>query len=83
MPTITRRSALVLSSTLAAAAATRAWPALADEPAAVWPDRLSDGWTESYGLSAFGELGLPADFSALAYVNVSAPKAAASCWNRR
>ncbi|MGI3901481.1 MAG: extracellular solute-binding protein [Janthinobacterium lividum] len=74
MPTLTRRSALVLSSTLAAAAATRAWPALADEPAAVWPDRLPDGWTESYGLSAFGELGLPADFSALAYVNVSAPK---------
>ncbi len=74
MPTFSRRSALALSSTLAAAAATRAWPALADEPAALWPDKLPDGWTESYGLSAFGELGLPADFSALRYVNLSAPK---------
>ena len=75
MPTLTRRSALALGSTLAAAATlARSWPALADETPAAWPDKLPDGWTESYGLSAFGELALPADFAALPYVDPAAPK---------
>ncbi len=73
MPTLTRRSALALGSTLAGAAVFRAWPATAEAPAA-WPDTLPDGWTESHGLSAFGELGLPADFQALPYVDPDAPK---------
>ncbi|MCC2097382.1 MAG: ABC transporter substrate-binding protein, partial [Hyphomicrobiales bacterium] len=32
------------------------------------------GWTESHGLSTFGELALPADFKHFAYVNPKAPK---------
>ncbi len=80
MPTLTRRSALALGSTLAAAAAAgaaviRPWPALAAPDAAdAWPDKLPDGWAESYGLSAFGELNLPAGFEALPYVDPAAPK---------
>jgi microcin C transport system substrate-binding protein len=31
-------------------------------------------WTESHGLSTFGELALPADFKHFAYVNPNAPK---------
>ncbi len=34
----------------------------------------AQGETESYGLSVFGDLGLPADFKALPYVNPQAPK---------
>ena len=74
MPTLTRRSALALGSTLAGAAITRSWPASADAaPPAAWPEPLPAGWTESHGLSAFGELGLPADFTALPYVDPAAP----------
>ena len=78
MPTLTRRSAvlsgLALGSSIAASAVTRSWPALAAEAPAAWPDKLPEGWTESYGLSAFGELHLPADFQALPYVDPAAPK---------
>ena len=78
MPTLTRRSALALGSTLAGAAVARSWPALADDAAsaapAAWPDRLPGGWTESHGLSAFGDLTLPSDFAALPYVDPAAPK---------
>ena len=74
MPNITRREALALGSSFAGAALVGSARARAAEPAAVWPAPLPDGWTESYGLSAFGELGLPADFSHLAYVNPNAPK---------
>ncbi len=35
---------------------------------------LAAGETETYGLSAFGDLALPADFKHLAYVNPQAPK---------
>ena len=34
----------------------------------------AEGETESYGLSAFGDLALPADFKQFAYVNPAAPK---------
>ncbi|WP_237478515.1 extracellular solute-binding protein [Lichenibacterium dinghuense] len=80
MPTLTRRSALALGSTLAGAAITRTWPASADaapaaSPApAAWPEPLPAGWAESHGLSAFGELNLPADFQNLPYVDPAAPK---------
>lgn len=75
MPTLTRRSALAVGSALAAAAATRSWPALAAPASpAPWPDALPDGWAESHGLSAFGELALPADFAALPYADPAAPK---------
>ncbi|RYB06118.1 extracellular solute-binding protein [Lichenibacterium ramalinae] len=78
MPTLTRRSAvlsgLALGSTLAAAATARSWPALAGEVPSGWPEPLPQGWTESHGLSAFGELGLPADFRSLPYVDPAAPK---------
>ena len=36
---------------------------------------FADGETETYGLSSFGDLALPADFKHYAYVNPSAPKA--------
>ncbi len=74
MPSLTRRSALALGSTLAGAALARPWPALAAGEAAPWPEPLPEGWTESHGLSAFGELSLPADFTALPYVDPAAPK---------
>jgi microcin C transport system substrate-binding protein len=32
------------------------------------------GWTETHGLSTFGELGLPRDFPHFSYVNPAAPK---------
>ena len=73
MPTLSRRSALALGSALAAAATTRSWPAAAQAPA-FWPSPLPQGWTEGYGLSAFGELALPADFQALPYVDPAAPR---------
>ena len=37
----------------------------------------AEGEVESYGLSVFGELGLPADFKHLGYVNPDAPKGGA------
>ncbi len=62
MPNISRRSALLLGGSLAACPWVRSFPAVAE------------GDTESYGLSVFGELGLPADFKALPYIRVDAPK---------
>ena len=58
----TRRDAL------AGAAATLAAPAL------LRPAFAEAGWSEVHGLSTFGELGLPADFSHFAYVNPAAAK---------
>ncbi len=63
MPPLNRRSALALSGSFAAAPLLRAWPAAA-----------ADGETETYGLSVFDELSLPADFKALPYVRADAPK---------
>jgi len=57
---ITRRHAFVLSAG-ALAAAKFAWPAAAQE-------------AERHGMSAFGDLALPADFPHFPYVNPSAPK---------
>ena len=74
MPTLSRRSALALGSALAGTAITRSWPAPAAEAPMAWPDKLPDGWTESHGLSAFGELSLPTGFEALPYVDPAAPK---------
>ena len=74
MPTLTRREALALGSSFAGAAFAGIGPVRAAGPAAAWPEPLPEGWTESYGLSAFGELGLPADFPHLAYANPDAPK---------
>ncbi len=34
----------------------------------------ADGWTETHGLSSFGELAQPADFPYFSYVNPKAPK---------
>ena len=42
--------------------------------AAEWPTPLADGESESHGLSAFGELALPADFAHLPYADPDAPK---------
>ena len=66
----TRRSALILGGTLAAASA------LPRRFGAEWIERseAAEGETESYGLSVFGELALPADFKSLPYVNPEAPK---------
>ena len=74
MPNITRREALAFGSTFAGVALAGVGPARAAETAASWPAPLPEGWTESYGLSAFGELGLPADFQHVAYVDPNAPK---------
>ncbi len=78
MTMITRRSALALGSGAAGALLTRSWPArAADTPpgaAADWPAPLADGESESHGLSAFGELALPADFAHLPYADPDAPK---------
>jgi microcin C transport system substrate-binding protein len=60
---VTRRKALALIG--AGALAKPLWGAA---PA------LADGETETYGLSAFGDLGLPADFPHFAYANPAAPK---------
>jgi microcin C transport system substrate-binding protein len=37
-------------------------------------ERAEEGEIETYGLSAFGDLALPADFKHFAYVNPDAPK---------
>ncbi len=60
---ISRRTALKGTAASLAAALTGPWPfaRAADE-------------TETYGLSAFGDLALPADFKHLNYVNPDAPK---------
>jgi microcin C transport system substrate-binding protein len=39
-----------------------------------WPRALADAEIETYGLSSFGDLALPADFKRFAYVNPDAPK---------
>ncbi len=61
----TRRSALILGGSLAAAPLLRGLGV---------PASAAEGETESYGLSVFGELALPADFKNLAYVDPQAPK---------
>lgn len=38
------------------------------------PALADTGWTQTHGLSTFGELGLPRDFPHFAYVNPQAPK---------
>ena len=65
-PRLTRRTALRLLA--AAPLALKAWPALAE------------GETETHGLSAFGDLALPADFKHFAYVNPDAPKGGLLSW---
>ena len=67
MPFITRRSALALGGSFAAAPLLRGFLKVA----------AAEGETESYGLSVFGDLGLPADFKALPYVRADAPKGGA------
>ena len=79
MPILNRRSALAFGTTLAGAALIRSWPGSAAHAASAaapqaWPAPLADGETESYGLSAFGELALPADFTHLPYTDPAAPK---------
>jgi microcin C transport system substrate-binding protein len=39
-----------------------------------WPFARAEDEIETHGLSAFGDLALPADFKSLAYVNPTAPK---------
>ena len=59
---MTRREALILGAGAFAGAAGLPTPTLsADE-------------TETHGISSFGDLKYPADFSQLEYVNVNAPK---------
>jgi len=65
--TITRRSALKTGAA-AALAALSPWGAAGAE------DEI-----ETYGLSSFGDLALPADFPHFAYVNPQAPKAGLLC----
>ena len=79
MPIITRRSALALGSSAVGALLTRPWAAQAADAtpgaaAMAWPTPLADGESESHGLSAFGELALPADFAHLPYADPEAPK---------
>jgi microcin C transport system substrate-binding protein len=62
---LTRRQVLVASGSAAAAGLFA--PAVAFAQA-------GDGWSESHGLSTFGELALPADFKHFDYVNPKAPK---------
>jgi len=47
---------------------------LAASLSAGWPVARADDEIETHGLSAFGDLALPADFKALSYVNSNAPK---------
>ena len=63
---LTRRNLLALASAAAAEslAATRT----------ILPARADDAEPKSYGLSTFGELGMPPDFKHLRYVNPDAPK---------
>jgi microcin C transport system substrate-binding protein len=68
MPALTRRSALALGGALAASGF-RSFPL-----ASAFAAEAAEGETESHGLSVFGELALPADFTALPYVNRDAPK---------
>jgi len=63
--TITRRNALILSAGALAAAKFNA-PAVAQQSIALD--------TERHGMSAFGDLALPADFPHFAYANPNAPK---------
>ena len=65
MPTLTRRSALVIAGSTVVLPLMRG---LGRSAAA------AEGETESYGLAVFDDLALPADFKALAYVNPQAPK---------
>ena len=65
MPVMTRRSAL---RSAAAAVAGAVIPAVRPWGAAAAAD------VETYGLSAFGDLAMPADFKHFAYVNPDAPK---------
>lgn len=65
----TRRDAL--KATAGAALATTALPAA---PALIRRSYAEAGWTETHGLSTFGELGLPRDFKHFAFVNPAAPK---------
>jgi microcin C transport system substrate-binding protein len=65
----TRRDAL--KATAGAALVTTALPAA---PALIRPSYAEAGWTETHGLSTFGELGLPRDFKHFAFVNPAAPK---------
>jgi len=76
MPIFTRRSALAFGTASAAAGLLRSWPGTAADATApaAWPTPLSGGETESYGLSAFGELAMPADFANLPYADPAAPK---------
>ncbi|MDB5532670.1 MAG: hypothetical protein JWO28_985 [Hyphomicrobiales bacterium] len=60
---LTRRRTLELA---AAATASMALPA--------GSARAAEDWTETHGLSTFGDLALPADFKYFAYVNPNAPK---------
>jgi microcin C transport system substrate-binding protein len=63
---ISRRSALLLGSAAVSAAAL---PAPFTELG-----RAAEGDIETYGLSTFGDLSLPADFAHFSYVNPNAPK---------
>ncbi|MCU0885989.1 MAG: extracellular solute-binding protein [Beijerinckiaceae bacterium] len=65
----TRREAL--KATAGAGLVTTALPAA---PALIRPSYAETGWTETHGLSTFGELGLPRDFKHFAFVNPAAPK---------
>ena len=65
----TRRDAL--KATTGAVLVTAAVPAA---PALIRPSYAEAGWTETHGLSTFGELGLPRDFKHFAFVNPAAPK---------
>ncbi len=60
--TMTRRGALKATAGLLALCGARA------------PSAFADDAVETYGLSSFGDLALPADFKHFAYVNPDAPK---------
>ncbi|UDL96081.1 extracellular solute-binding protein [Lichenihabitans sp. PAMC28606] len=69
MPGLTRRAALALGGTLAAATGLRSLPWAGSSVA-----QAADGETEQHGISIFGELGLPSDFKSFDYVDPNAPK---------
>jgi microcin C transport system substrate-binding protein len=62
---LSRRTALILGSAAAGAAALSRL---------LQPSAAADGEIETHGLSTFGDLDLPADFAHFSYVNPTAPK---------
>jgi len=71
---LTRRGALKGGAALVAAPLAAPLAASLAAPALISPSRAETGWTETHGLSTFGEVGLAPDFKHFSYVNPAAAK---------